>query len=138
MADQASVAKSQSPTRRASRRDKSASAAVVALRSALTATPRGYLRSSSCSTSPAARRAGVYSSCCLKCTRPREDMASLDLVLLDADEVRCDAVAGHRGLDLFVVLLKSAHTGCRATWQQLQLIADRDRAIDQCAGDHRA
>ncbi len=83
-------------------------------------------------------RAGVYSSCCVKCPRPREHMASLDLVLLDADEVRCDAVAGHRGLDLFVVLLKSAHAGCRATWQQLQLIADGDRAIDQRAGDHRA
>src|SRR5260370_13877252 len=82
-------------------------------------------------------RAGVDSSCCLKRPRPREDIAPLDLVLLDADEVRGDAVAGHRGLNLLVVLLKSAHTGCRATWQQLQLIADRDRAVDQRTGHHR-
>src|SRR5260370_6294586 len=82
-------------------------------------------------------RAGVYSSCCLKRPRPREDIAPLDLVFLDADEVRGDAVAGHRSLDLLVVLLKSAHTGCRATWQQLQLIADRDRAVDQRTGHHR-
>jgi len=58
----------------------------------------------------------------------------MQVVLLDPDQVRCDAITRRRDFHLLVVLLEAADACVRATRQHLQLLARGDRPVDECAG----
>src|SRR5438477_2593577 len=65
---------------------------------------------------------------------PRQHVAPIQVVLLDTDEIRGDTIARRRHVHLLVVLLEAADASGGAARQDLQLVARRDRTVDQRAG----
>src|SRR5438477_208910 len=65
---------------------------------------------------------------------PRQHVAPIQVVLLDTDEIRGDTIAWRRHVHLLVVLLEAADASGGAARQDLQLVARRDRTVDQRAG----
>src|SRR5260370_1248499 len=102
---------------------------MAAFSKAAAGTPRGYLRSSSCRTSPAARRSDAV----CRAERPgtRQHVASCELVLLDAGQVGGDPAAGRGGFDLPVVLLQAPDPHHPASRDDLELLAHGQDAVDE-------
>ena len=82
--------------------------------------------------------AGVHPSRRAQRVRPRQHVASPDLISICAGEVGRHPAARRCDLDRPVVLLQPADPYTPPAGHKLQLVADADRPFDESAGDHRA
>src|ERR1700716_755650 len=87
---------------------------------------------------PKNSHSSVDAACDVQSFRTRQHVAAGKLIFLDANEVYRDSAARRGGLDLVVVLLQRKDSNRATAWNNLQVVAHGQRAVDKGARDDGA